>query len=141
MQPFILDERLAADCYSLGTLHGAELLLMNNAHFAWMILVPHTEHTEFYELARNEQQLILASINELSVFIKQHFACEKLNIATIGNVVRQLHIHVVGRNRNDPCWPGVVWGTQDSTAYTPETVQQIRSALAQALGDSFTSST
>ena len=135
---FTLDYRLAADCYPLGTLDGAELLLMNNANFPWFILVPHTEHTEFFELGRTDQQTLLASINAISAFIKQEFSSEKLNIAAIGNIVKQLHIHIVGRNSNDVCWPGVVWGTKHRSNYALPEIERIRAALAVHLGEAFT---
>ncbi|MGB5397419.1 MAG: HIT family protein [Gammaproteobacteria bacterium] len=135
---FTLDYRLAADCHQLGVLDGAELLLMNNANFPWFLLVPHTDHTEFFELGRAEQQTLLASINALSVFLKHEFSSDKLNIATIGNIVKQLHIHIVGRNRDDVCWPGVVWGTKQRVDYTMPEVERIRVLLADQLGESFT---
>ena len=134
---FTLDDRLAADCHPLGTLDGAELLLMNNANFPWFILVPHTEHTEFFELGRNDQQALLASINSISAFIKQEFSSEKLNIATIGNIVKQLHIHIIGRTSKDACWPGVVWGTKHRSNYALPDVERISAALAVALGEAF----
>ena len=135
---FTLDPRLAADCHLLGTFNGAELLLMNNAHFPWFILVPHTEHTEFYELGRTDQQALLSSINALSTFLKQELASEKLNIATIGNIVKQLHIHIVGRTQSDACWPGVVWGTRHRIEYAVADVARIRQSLSDNLGDAFT---
>lgn len=134
---FTLDYRLAADCHQLGVLDGAELLLLNNANFPWFILVPHTGHTEFFELGRTEQQTLLASINALSVFIKHEFSSDKLNIATIGNIVKQLHIHIVGRARDDVCWPGVVWGTKQRVDYAMPEVERIRALLTDQLGESF----
>lgn len=134
---FTLDYRLAADCHQLGVLDGAELLLLNNANFPWFILVPHTDHTEFFELGRTEQQTLLASINTISVFIKHEFSSDKLNIATIGNIVKQLHIHIVGRKHGDVCWPGVVWGTKQRVAYAMPDVERIRALLADKLGESF----
>lgn len=139
MQDFVLDTRLAADCYPLGSLGNAELLLMDNACFPWLILVPHSKHTEFFELSDGEQRGLLHSINTLSAFIKQHFASEKLNIATLGNIVSQLHIHIIGRHSQDACWPGVAWGTPHRKAYLSTEVAQIRSAIEQHAGAAFRS--
>lgn len=137
MPTFTLDHRLVTDCYQLGRLDKADLLLMNNAHFPWLVLVPHTQQTEFFELTNDEQHALLISINALSGFIKQHFSSEKLNIASIGNVVKQLHIHIIGRHHKDLCWPGVVWGTAHSKPYVNTQVKAISDTLAQQLGASF----
>ena len=139
-QSFSLDPRLAADCHRFGQLGDAELLLMNNAHFPWLILVPHSSQTELHELELSQQQALLTSINLLSDFIKQHFSSDKLNIATIGNIVSQLHIHIIGRRHDDLCWPGVVWGTSHKTPYIDSDVQQINTALIKHLGNSFIAS-
>ena len=114
MDSFELDARLASDCLVLGEMDMSLVLLMNNSLLPWFILVPKTTETEMIDLPRSEQVRVLEEINLLSAFVKNHFAVSKLNIATIGNIVPQLHIHVVGRAPNDCCWPKVVWG--DNTA-------------------------
>lgn len=136
-QGFSLDPHLAADCHRLGQLGDAELLLMDNVHFPWLILVPHCSQSEFYQLDFSQQQALLTSINTLSGFIKQHFSSDKLNIATIGNIVSQLHIHIIGRHHDDLCWPGVVWGTSHRIPYSVSDLQQIRAALIEYLGNAF----
>jgi diadenosine tetraphosphate (Ap4A) HIT family hydrolase len=113
---------------------------MNNAHFPWLILVPHSPHTEFFELDASEQLALMTSINSLSVFIKQQFSSDRLNIATIGNIVSQLHIHIIGRSSEDICWPGVVWGTAHRKAYASADVEWISAALAAHLGSDFIAS-
>ena len=126
---FQLNEQLAADCHTLGR-NGSTLLLLNrNALYPWFILVPECNETEFYRLGPNQQSELLALINQLSGFIEHHFAVDKLNIAAIGNVVSQLHIHVIGRNRTDPTWPGVVWGTEQYEEYDPQRVAKIKALL------------
>ena len=139
-QSFSLDPRLAADCHRLGQLGDADLLLMDNANFPWLILVPHCMQSEFYELDFSQQQALLTSINKLSAFVKQHFSSEKLNIATIGNIVSQLHIHIIGRHHDDLCWPGVVWGTSHKTPYIDSDLQQVNTELIKYLGNSFIAS-
>ena len=126
---FQLHEQLAADCHTLGHSGSTLLLLNRNALYPWFILVPESNETEFYRLDPNQQSELLALINQLSGFIEHHFAVDKLNIAAIGNVVSQLHIHVIGRNRTDPTWPGVVWGSTQFQEYDLQHVAQIKDLL------------
>jgi diadenosine tetraphosphate (Ap4A) HIT family hydrolase len=132
-----LDPRLAADCIQLGTLHGSRLLLMNNALVPWFILVPDTPHTEFYELPAAQQSAVLAAVNALSGLLKQRLAAQKTNVAAIGNVVSQLHVHVVGRRADDFCWPGVVWGAQQREAYSQDEAARIAALVCEGLGEAF----
>ena len=132
-----LDPRLQADCLSLGTLHGSRLLLMNNALVAWFILVPDTAHIELYELPPGQQSEVLAAINALSALLKNRLGAHKINVAAIGNVVAQLHVHVVGRRADDFCWPGVVWGAQERRPYTDAEAAEIAAAVGEALGEAF----
>jgi diadenosine tetraphosphate (Ap4A) HIT family hydrolase len=67
-------------------------------------------------------------VREVSCFVSQHFKPSKLNVACIGNQVRQMHIHIVGRSPDDPAWPGVVWSFEGKEAYTPEAIEAIREA-------------
>jgi len=134
---FTLDERLNNDCIQLGESDSSILLLMNNAHFHWFILVPKTGKTEFYELDEPQQQELLREINALSEFIRCEYQPCKLNIATIGNIVSQMHIHVIGRQTTDPCWPGVVWGSPHKIPYTDEAVNTIRTRVDARLAPYF----
>lgn len=128
-----LDARLAGDCLVLGELGSSKLLLMNNALLPWFILVPATEETEIYRLPREQQLQLLEEINLLSDFIYNEFPVEKLNIASIGNIVKQLHVHIIGRHSSDFCWPGVVWGTGQSKPYTDAEIARIRKLLESRL--------
>lgn len=126
---FKLHPQLQADCHTLG-LHGTcTLLLHKNALLPWFILVPHSQHNELFKLDATQQASVQSSINQLAHFIEQHFKSDKLNIATIGNIVPQLHIHVIGRFFNDFCWPQPVWGQQDSSPYSAEQITSIKQAL------------
>jgi diadenosine tetraphosphate (Ap4A) HIT family hydrolase len=130
MKSFELDARLAADCITLGKVNGITLLLMNNSRIPWFILVPQTSKTELFELEESERQLLFNTVNELSAFVKKSFDIDKLNVAAIGNIVSQLHIHVVGRSSEDPCWPGVVWGADiPRQQYSAGEVTEIRNNL------------
>jgi len=133
MQIVELDSRLQKDSYILGTMNESSLLLSRNAHFPWFILVPDTKETEFYKLEQEQQHLLLSQVNKLSAFIERRFAIDKLNIAAIGNIVSQMHIHVIGRHQKDPCWPGVVWGCEQFKAYAEGEVETIRDQLEMDL--------
>ncbi len=129
MENFQLDQQLQQDCFVLGELQHSLLLLMNNALVPWFILVPKTDKTELYELPDNIQTGVLSEINSLSKFVKDEFCVDKLNVAAIGNVVKQLHIHVIGRRDDDYCWPGVVWGRPEKTPYNKEAIDHIIAKL------------
>jgi diadenosine tetraphosphate (Ap4A) HIT family hydrolase len=125
MKIFQLDARLQQDCIELGELPHSLLLLMDNALLPWFILVPRTDKTELHELPSEIQLGVLSEINAVSKFVKDEFCVDKLNVATIGNVVKQLHIHIIGRRDDDYCWPGVVWGRPEKTPYTQEAINHI----------------
>ena len=137
MKDFVLDHRLEKDCLVLGKMNISMLLLMNNALVPWLILVPCTSKTEITDLSAEDQASLLEEINILSGFIKSNFEITKLNIASIGNIVSQLHVHVVGRHSSDYCWPGVVWCVHEKKIYTNKQVNKITLAMREQLGDSF----
>ena len=132
-----LNPRLANDCIVLGRLNISRLLLLNNSLVPWFILVPDTSVTEIYELATEQQLKLLEEINIISSHLKQNFTVDKLNVAAIGNIVKQMHIHIVARQFDDFCWPGVVWGANGKKLYTTSEVEKIRSQLIENLS-SFT---
>ena len=132
-----LDARLKTDTYQLGEFDGSLLLLSKNALFPWFILVPETQEIEFHKLSAEQQSTTQQRINAVARFIEQHFSTDKINIATIGNIVSQLHIHIIGRNKNDACWPGVVWGTTQFENYKTGKVATIKTQLADALQEPF----
>ncbi|AJI74126.1 HIT domain-containing protein [Francisella philomiragia] len=117
---FKLDSRLEADTFEVCEYLDCKILLMNNSIVPWFIVVPFTDRTEWYQLDDSQQYNINKIINKLSNFIVKEYKADKLNIATIGNVVKQMHIHVVGRFENDPVWPAPVWGNIQSKPYTEQ---------------------
>ncbi len=137
MQDFELDARLANDCIQLGEFDLCLLLLMNNALVPWFILVPRVAETELVELSGKQQLTLLDEINRVSRFVQQEFTPDKLNVAAIGNIVQQLHVHIVGRRRDDFCWPAVVWGTKQRVEYAPDEIDRLRSLLVTRLSASF----
>ncbi len=139
--PVELHTRLKQDTYYLGDFNSNAVLLMRNALFPWFIIVPDSAETEIHRLTENEQVKVLQQISAVSLFIENRFNVDKLNVAAIGNIVPQLHIHIIGRRKNDACWPGVVWGTDKFKNYEPDTVLNIRQQLASSLGSNFQIST
>jgi diadenosine tetraphosphate (Ap4A) HIT family hydrolase len=112
---------------------------MDNALVPWFILIPKKATpgesiVEFHCLSKEEQLSLLSEINLISEFVSDEFHPDKINIASIGNIVSQLHVHIVGRYRDDFCWPNVVWGQSKTKKYTTETVEQIRHKIAKHLG-------
>lgn len=110
METFTLHPALVADCHLLGNWEGIRLLLHRDAHVRWFILVPETSATEWHEVSEELQARILAAASALGAMLKAEAACDKINVAAIGNMVPQFHFHVIGRWKTDPYWPGVVWG-------------------------------
>ncbi|MDY0225874.1 MAG: HIT family protein [Desulfomicrobium apsheronum] len=110
MNEFTLHPTLAADCHDLGVWRNLRLLLHKDAHVPWLILVPETSVTEWHELPGDLHRQLLAASTLLARMLKTDFACDKVNVAAIGNMVPQFHYHVIGRRKTDPYWPGVVWG-------------------------------
>lgn len=115
---FDLDSRLKADTFEICEYLDCKILVMNNSIVPWFIVVPFTDRIEWYKLDDSQQYNINKIINKLSDFIVKEYKTDKLNVATIGNVVKQMHIHVVGRFENDPVWPAPVWGNIEAKAYT-----------------------
>ena len=134
---FEIDERLKNDCHLLGRIANCHLLLMNNSLVPWFILVPETEQTEWYRLEDEVQASVTDAINWLSEYINASYQPDKINVASIGNIVKQMHIHIVGRFKTDYCWPGVVWGAEGKEAYSAGQIQVIKSQLIDNLEDLF----
>ena len=126
MNKFVLDPRLDADCIQLGELELSLVLLMNNSLLPWFILVPKVEENEICLLTNQQQNVLYREIDILSKFVSDSFETDKLNIAVIGNIVNQLHVHIVGRRKDDYCWPGVVWGEKEKRHYSDAEIENIR---------------
>ena len=109
--PFALDARLAADTFHVGDLPLCSVLLMDDSRFPWLILVPRREQaSELTDLSSEDSGTLIDEIR-LAIGVMQALAKpDKVNVGALGNVVAQLHVHVVGRYRSDPAWPGPVWG-------------------------------
>lgn len=132
-----LDTRLTEDTHQLGSFNDCLLLLSKNALFPWFILVPATDEIEFHKVNTKQQITIQQYINAVAQFIEGYFATDKINIASIGNIVSQLHIHVIGRHQGDACWPNVVWGTTEFKSYNKEDISAIKAQLNNTLNGIF----
>ena len=134
---FRLDPRLAADTLPLASLALCDVLLMNDARFAWLVLVPRRpDLVEITDLADAAQTLLWQETRQAAAALRAVAPCDKLNLGALGNVVRQLHVHVVARRAGDAAWPGPVWGSGRAEPYSDEAretmMEQLREALRQA---------
>ncbi|SRR5579883_1791686 len=134
MPGFVLDERLAADTIALGDARLSRLLLMNDRRFPWLILVPRRANAvELFDLASEERALLVEEIAQVSKKLSQRVGVEKINVAALGNMVRQLHVHVIGRAKHDAAWPGPVWGAGARQPYEAADAQRLSDELAEAM--------
>ena len=119
----------------LGSLGNCKVILKDNALFPWIILVPEVEEgvEDLHQLDAARYEEVLAAVRQVSLFVSAHFQPEKLNVACIGNQVRQMHIHVVGRFLDDPAWPGTVWAFDGKQNYSTEEEAAIRAAAESFL--------
>lgn len=114
-----LHPQLIADCAILGRFQLCHLLLMNDATYPWFILVPDENNvTEIFQLSPVAQRQLIAESSLLALSLSTAFQAHKMNIAALGNVVAQLHVHHIVRYRNDPAWPRPVWGVQPPKPYS-----------------------
>lgn len=121
-----LHPRLSQDTFELGRLPLCRLLLMNDANWPWFILVPdRDEITEIHQLEPADQWQLVRESSFLAERLSARFRADKLNIAALGNVVPQLHIHHIVRHRADPAWPAPVWGRLDPRPYGERELQEI----------------
>ncbi len=131
---FILDPRLAGDTHAVGDLELSRLLLMDDARFPWLILVPRRAHLrELTDLDAAAQQCLLVEIDRCARALQALFTPDKLNIATLGNVVAQLHVHVIARHIHDAAWPRPVWGFGEREPYAHDALAARRAGLRRAL--------
>lgn len=136
---FILDTRLQEDTWLIGDFPLCRLLLSNDSNYPWFILVPRREGiSELFQLDDADRQLMWAETTALAGVLKELFTADKMNVATLGNVVSQLHMHVIARYASDAAWPGPVWGKHPAKPYNEADVQVIRDKLKAGLGAGFT---
>ena len=127
---FSFDSRLLKDCEVLGKFELCHVLLMRDANYPWCVLVPDREGvTEVFELAEKDQKQLNMESNALLSFLKKEFNADKMNVAALGNVVSQLHIHHIVRYKNDIAWPKPVWGMFAAKSYGDDELNTLISKL------------
>lgn len=115
---FVLDPRLATDTVPVADWPLCSVLLIRDARFVWLVLVPkRAEVSEIIDLDPADRSLLSAEIDRAAMGLKRAVTCDKLNIAALGNVVSQLHVHVIARRKTDAAWPKPVWGLPNPEAY------------------------
>ncbi|MGA9794140.1 MAG: HIT domain-containing protein [Rhizomicrobium sp.] len=120
MEIFTLHPQLAADAVPVSDWALSRVLLMNDARFPWLILVPRRAGlSELFDLKHAERMVLAEELNRASVGLKTMFKAKKINVGALGNMVPQLHIHVVARMESDAAWPGPVWGSGKAIEYAP----------------------
>ncbi|MES9900381.1 MAG: HIT domain-containing protein [Sedimenticola sp.] len=131
---FTLHPRLAADTFAVVTLPLCEVRLMNDRRFTWLILVPQREEiTELHQLSSTDQIKLLQESSDISHALTETGAIDKLNVAALGNLVAQFHWHLVARSKEDPCWPGPVWGCGNAEPYGAETAKNLITRLRKII--------
>lgn len=136
---FALDPRLQQDTLPIGDFPLSRLLLSNDSSYPWFILVPRrNDVSEIFQLDVADQLQLWQETTLLAQRLKNAFSADKLNVAALGNVVSQLHMHVIVRMREDAAWPAPVWGKHPAMLYTAGQVEAIRERLRSVLTEDFT---
>lgn len=131
---FELHPRLAADTVPLGALELSRLLLMNDARFPWLILVPaRAGLREIHDLDGAGRTALIEEVAQASQALSTLYRPDKINVGALGNLVEQLHVHVVARSNGDAAWPGPVWGAGTPAAYDDAALAQTIAELQAAL--------
>ena len=131
---FQLHPQLSNDSYVIADFPLSRLLLCNDSVFPWFILVPRVEGIQdIYQLDWQQQQQLLNESSLLSELLMQEFKGDKMNVAALGNVVPQLHLHHIVRYTNDVCWPKPIWGQQALTPYTDQELETIKNRIIPKL--------
>lgn len=135
---FALDSRLQQDTLPVGDFPLCRLLLCNDSRYPWFILVPRLANiSEVFELSADDQAQLWRETTVLAAILKETFCADKLNVATLGNVVSQLHMHVIVRKRDDGAWPAPVWGKFAALPYTSEQFAALVERLLPVLPEDF----
>ena len=130
MDIFHLDARLEADTALIADWGFSRVLLMNDARFPWLILVPRRAGlSEIFDLKHAERMVLIEEINRASEKLKAFTGAKKINVAALGNMVPQLHVHVIARKVDDAAWPKPVWSAGEAVAYE----QDVKTALIEEL--------
>ena len=131
-----LHPQLQQDCTVIAKQRLCQVLLMHDANYPWFILVPERDNiTEIYQLSCEDQWQLTQESSYLAQCLAKAFTAEKINVAALGNVVPQLHIHHIVRYRNDPAWPAPVWGKLPAKPYNDKQIAEVVNRLKQVFVD------
>lgn len=131
---FTLDPRLAADTVEIARWSLCRVLLMNDRTYPWLILVPEREGiSEVHELSPQDRRRLMDEAAQAAEMLQRFTNADKMNVAALGNMVRQLHMHVIARFTDDPAWPGPVWGVQPPEPYAEAELPHVVARLCDAI--------
>lgn len=134
MSGFVLDPRLDAESELVVALPLCDVLLRDDARTLWVVLVPRQEaREELHDLSADDQALLMREVTAVSRAVADIAVPTKVNTGALGNIVRQLHVHVVARNEGDFAWPGPVWGVGERTPMAPARIVELAEQLRQLL--------
>ncbi|HZP75648.1 MAG TPA: HIT family protein [Pseudolabrys sp.] len=129
-----LHPTLAKDAVPIGDLPLSQVLIIKDANYPWLLLVPRQpDISEIIDLAEADQAQLTTEINRVARALRQVTQCDKLNVAALGNVVPQLHVHVIARRRTDAAWPRPVWGIVPPLAYDKDALESFTSAIRRKI--------
>ena len=129
-----LHSQLKKDTIDIGDLPLSKVLVIKDANYPWLLLVPRRpDIVEIIDLAEVEQAQLMTEISRVARALKEVTRCDKLNIAALGNVVPQLHVHIIARRKSDAAWPRPVWGVVPALDYDPKTLQTLRDTFRRRL--------
>ena len=135
---FALHERLLADTVAVTRLNLCAVLLMKDASFPWLILVPERPQIrEIHQLSPADRSLLIEEVALVSGVLERLFRPDKINLGALGNLVPQLHVHLIARFTKDRAWPGPVWGSGAAQPYADAELQAVRERVKKAINEPF----
>ena len=134
MDIFLIDSKLNHDTYFVSDLDLCRLLIMNDSNYPWFILVPRRLNiTEIYQLSNEDRFELDYETNFISEILANYFKADKMNIAALGNIVSQLHVHIIVRKKIDLLWPETIWGKKNPLFYSKEDIEDTISIIKNLL--------
>lgn len=134
MSEFELDARITRDSDLVTVLGLCQLRIQNDRRWPWLVMVPQRAGmTEIFDLSPAEQALLSVEVNRVAAALKTVTGATKVNVGALGNIVRQLHVHVIARFEGDPNWPGPIWGFGQPVPYEEQQKQDFLNKLVEAL--------
>ena len=134
MSEFVLHSKLEADTFEIADLEVSQLLLMNDARFPWLILVPRvSDMRDLHNLPKDHYQVVTREIAHVSQILQTLPQAHSMNVGALGNLVPQLHIHIIARHTDDAAWPAPVWGECEAQPYRQDAAARLIQQIANKL--------